>query len=193
MKWTEQKIENGLKRFHAQFGRYPTAGEIDVADDLPSSRTLLRRFGGVVGARERFGLAGAKDFSVGEYRAEQCRLMNVRSADDEKRIFDFLLTLVPPMMIRSQKYSRCDFFVYTTPSEGIAIDVFYAKDMASLKGCMRVKEKNKNHKKTILIVTGDNVTQEDIEWWIQGRERGLSPMITVMTEKHARKVLTKML
>ncbi|MES2971937.1 MAG: hypothetical protein V4702_06475 [Patescibacteria group bacterium] len=45
--WTIEEIKAGFEAFVKDYGRYPTALEIDAYEFLPSSRSLQRSYGGL--------------------------------------------------------------------------------------------------------------------------------------------------
>ena len=88
--WEIDKIKEGFEKFFKEHGHYPTATEIDICSYLPASRTLQRRFGGVVGLRQALKL-DILDFTRGEIRSEKAKNVNKRAYSLEKKVNEFLI------------------------------------------------------------------------------------------------------
>lgn len=53
--WTQEKLKIAFERYIAEYGRLPTAPEVDLTDYLPSSRQIQRSFGGLKKLRQALG------------------------------------------------------------------------------------------------------------------------------------------
>ena len=115
--WTEDKIEEGFKKFAVEYGHPPTSLEIDKYPHLPSSRQLQRRFGGLPNIRGKLGL-NITDYTKGEIRSQVAQAMAERGLTLEKHIKQLLFRYFGPMFVHEQKpvsdfgRTRLDFFVY---------------------------------------------------------------------------------
>src|SRR5437870_8408763 len=75
--WTKENLLSGLNKFYSEFGRYPTALEIDTYEYLPTSRHIQRAFGGLVRLRSELGLEIA-DYTKGQTRSAMATLIGQR-------------------------------------------------------------------------------------------------------------------
>lgn len=144
--WTLLEIKAGLNHFYKEHGRYPTVTEIDAYSYLPASRTLQRRFSGVIGARKELHLIGQHDFRAGEHSAKRARTINKRAHKIELEIYELLVAQFGKEFVHREyffsddKRTRADFFVYDSKN-GFCVDVFYPKDRHNLIGCINSKLK----------------------------------------------------
>ena len=145
MTWTKEKIKEGLQKYYNEFGRYPTAHEIDKYPYLPSSRQIQRRFGGLPELRKQLGIE-ITDYTRGETRSHKAEIIGKRGLNYEKDIQKILIKHFGEIFVHEQKpfndYSgRLDFFVYAK-DEKFGVDVFYAEDIHSLTGCINYKQRS---------------------------------------------------
>lgn len=142
--WNIEDVHDGLKKFYEEFGRYPTASEVDKFPYLPSSRSIQRSFGGLLKVREKLGLGGQSDFRSGKHRSELANKINKRSNILEKKVYEFLVEKFGKEFVHREyfftddKRTRADFFIYDN-REGFCVDVFYPNDKHNLIGCLNVK------------------------------------------------------
>lgn len=136
-------IKTEFENFLKQTGRYPTTQEIDAGKNMPSSRSMQRRFGGVQKVREMLGME-ITNYTKGESRAAKAKICNERSVTTEDKTLQILLNVFPIQTIHQQaKYSlklnnRCDFLVYNKTSD-FYIDVFYTENILNLNSILNIK------------------------------------------------------
>ena len=144
--WTLDEIKAGLDHFYKDYGRYPTALEIDSYPYLPSSRTLQRRFNGAVGTRKTLKVSGQHDFRSGKHSQERAKKINRRAHLTELEVYKTLVAHFGKEFVHREyfftddKRSRADFFVYDR-EDGFCVDVFYPSDRHNLIGCINSKLK----------------------------------------------------
>jgi len=142
--WKLEELKSGLELFYGQNERYPTSQEIDAFAFLPSSRSIQRRFGGLVELRKTLGLSGQDDFTKGEHSSRRATEINKRAHMVEKEVHTYLTDLFSTPFVHREyfflddKRTRTDFFVYHQNGE-FSVDVFYPKDRYNLIGCLNSK------------------------------------------------------
>jgi hypothetical protein len=189
--WTLEKIKIGFEAFYKEHNRYPTALEFDTYDELPSSRQIQRRFGGLVEIRKTLKLDGPTDFTKGAYSSERATAINKRANKTEKEVYDYLVDQFGTMgvhrefMFFDDKRTRTDFFVYTKKGN-FCIDVFYPKDLHNLVGCINSKMKTYSGDEmlkypVIFLMMNPDITEEEIEQFVQNKKNKLNAYQKVMT------------
>lgn len=71
--WTSEQLKIGFLKFYELHGHYPTSHEVDAFEFLPSSRSMQRRFGGLVEVRKALELKSSPDFRTGTYSSERAK------------------------------------------------------------------------------------------------------------------------
>jgi len=191
-KWNLENLRDGFEYFKELNGTYPTSKEIDYFYYLPTRRMIERNFGGIVNLRKTLQLNGVSDFTKGNARGVTAKMAFIRSQDYEKVFLDFLISKIPEVRVHEHKIIRpgntaADFFIYTSANSGIMIDVFYAKDMHSLGGIVRIKALKSSEVVCpiyYVLVDNDKINQEQIDNQINNRKISLQNNIKVMTEKY---------
>jgi hypothetical protein len=154
-KWSKGKILDGFQKFFNEYGRYPVAEEIDRYPFLPSCRQIQRKYGGLVKLRQELGLI-VSDYGSGSARSNVAQEIGKRGnegeRDMEKLLADYFgecfvhvekplhKYFLPTLDIKKRYKQRADFLVYCK-SKVICIDVFFARDMATLKRIINIKQK----------------------------------------------------
>ena len=127
-KWSLDNIKLGFEKFEKEYGRLPTAIEIDKVKYLPSSRQIQRLFGGLPNIRKLLGYTDIH-FGAGTYRANIGKNVNIRGREGEIMIKNFLIQKFHTPFVHIERpleestKSRLDFYVYS-PSGNFAVDVF---------------------------------------------------------------------
>jgi len=170
--WDLENIKTGLENFYNAHGRYPTSREVDCYPDLPSSRQIQRRFGGLVELRKVLNLSGPQDFTKGSYSSERARSINKRAHNLEKSIYDFLVTKFgKPFVHREYLFTddhraRTDFFIHTKDGN-FSVDVFFPKDRSNLINCLNSKMKTYGNTlmlqyPVIFLMMNDEISEEEM-------------------------------
>lgn len=173
------------------YGKYPTSKEVDTFDYLPTRKTLERSFGGMVKIREILGLDTPSDYRTGTTRSKIAADADKRAKKYELEFYNFLTSKVPEVRVHEHKIIRpgntaADFFVYTTDTAGIVLDLFYAMDMHSLVGVVNIKYRKYLDVKFpvyFILVGNEQIIQEEIDQKIKNRKNQLPNNIQVLTEK----------
>jgi hypothetical protein len=189
--WTEDEVVAGLLAFKAEFGRYPTATEIDAYTYLPSSRSIQRAFGGLVALRKRLIPDDISDHTTGAYRQAKAREADARANKYEGEFYEFLTAHMQEIAVHEHKIIRpgsiaSDFFIYLTQSTGIVIDLFYAQDMHSLVGIVNYKVKryaSVPYDTYFISVGNEKLTHELVSAKMRNRLTALPDHIHVVTEQ----------
>lgn len=74
-----------MEKYYNEFGRYPTAHDIDLYPYLPSSRQIQRRFGGLPELRKQLGIQ-ITDYTRGRTRSNKAAIIGKRGLNYEKDI-----------------------------------------------------------------------------------------------------------
>ena len=188
--WNNKNLSETFIRFYKENGHYPSAHEVDKCPYMPAARSIQRRFGGLVGFREKYNL-GEKDLSRGEYRSNLARKLNVISKENEKNFFDKLKGEFGEICVHREKpmsddYKiRYDFYVYVKP-KNFGIDVFYPNGIKNLMGCINIKQEKLKYLKVqepiYIVCLNPDIQQQEINKLIQNKINKLSNNIVVITE-----------
>lgn len=143
-KWNLDNLKSGLQKFYELNKRYPTAREIDSFEFLPSSRSIQRRFGGLVELRKTLKLKDSFDFRTGEHSSQRAKKIGERAHRIEKAVHSYLEGVFGAEFVRREhfftddKRTRTDFFIYCKNGD-FSVDVFYPNDRHNLIGCLNSK------------------------------------------------------
>ena len=200
-KWTLENLKAGLDYFFEINDRYPTVREVDIFEYLPTSRTIQRSFNGLMGLRKTLGLNTPINHSSGITRSKTAQDADKRAQIYEKEFYDYLISKIPEVRIHEHKIIRpgdtaADFFIYTSDTKGIVIDLFYAVDIYSLSGVVNIKFKKYSSVKFpvyFVLVGNDKINQEAIDQKVNNRKNKLANHISVLTEENFKKSLDKLL
>lgn len=144
--WTLDELRKGLEDYYEKYGCYPSATEIDSFPHLPSSRSIQRRFGGVIEVRKTLRLNTQTDLRTGEHSSKRAHTINDRAHKIESDVYLFLKNKFGEEFVHREyffsddKRTRADFFIYDK-TRGFCVDVFYPKDRKNLTGCLNSKLK----------------------------------------------------
>ncbi|MFH0969597.1 MAG: hypothetical protein V1804_03765 [Patescibacteria group bacterium] len=193
IKWNLEKVREGFKKFHEEYGRYPTSNEIDDFKHLPSARQIQRSLGGLVSLRKEIGLS-VENYSSGEERSKISTDLGKRGKNCEYLVYDFLKGIFKesfvhverPISICSDMNSedwgrnRFDFYVYAKPNN-FAVDVFGTRDFRCFLKVMNIKEgkykmtkKMKRGEWLYFVYFSDFNLKDRINLWLS-RKRELMP------------------
>lgn len=188
--WELENLRDGLQYYFDVNGRYPTSWEIDAFDFLPTARSIQRSFGGLVSLRTKLGLAGPTNFTKGEYRSKQAQEAILRAHSQEEEFYNFLTSKIPEFRVHEHKVLRpggvsCDFFVYTKLNSGIAIDLFYAKDIHSVKSIVAIKTKKYLHFSFpvfYVLIGNETIRQEQLDTLVSNKKNSFPNQIKLINE-----------
>lgn len=188
--WSIDEIKAGFEAFFKEKGRYPTALEIDAYEYLPSSRSLQRSFGGLVNVRKQLFPEGIHNYTTGEFRSRVASQTFRRAQDYEEAFYDKLCEYFEPIAVHEHKVIRpgrvtSDFYIYHDDDSGVCLDLFYAKDLFSLRGVIRYKAQHytKLSCPVVLVLIHDGtITQNNVDNIIATRQLPLPDHIKVFTE-----------
>jgi hypothetical protein len=190
IKYTEENIKAGFEKFREQNGRYPNVFEIDDFEDLPTARTLQRRFGGARGIRAKFGL-DISDFRTGETRRAVFDKFWKRSLDAEDKIHKLLVKRFGEVFVHREyffaddKRTRTDFYVYCQ-NGNFLVDVFFPSNIKSLARCLSSKQRTYGNSvlqkyPIIFLQMNDDIDGEDIKKILTNKKIMLSDKQLVMS------------
>lgn len=200
-KWTVDQIKEGLEHFKEVNGRYPSAREIDLFEYLPSARSIQRSFGGLEDLRTKLGFdIELINLTKGKIRSEKAKGTYSNAVDAEEVFYNFLIEKIPEIKVHEHKILRpghicCDFFIYTSNNRGFAIDVFYAQDMFSLAGVLRIKclrYKELKYKIFFVLVGNKKISQEEIDSLLAKKKSAWPKHIIVLTEDKFKAILSSL-
>ena len=184
--WSIEKIKEGFKKFETEYGRLPTAPEIDKLDYLPSSRHIQMAFGGLQKLR---GLLGYEDthFGKGEYRSEIAKKSNTRGRETEVILEKILKNKFGEVFVHTEKVfgdvkNRMDFYIYA-PEGNFGIDVFYTETMKDLQKNINLKiDKYKDFPELLYFVVGNSkFTQSDLNAYTLAKQKALGKKAQIVS------------
>jgi len=189
--WKLEEIRVGLEHFFTEHKRYPTASEIDVYPYLPSSRSIERRFNGLVSLRKQLNLKSQSDFRTGEHSRKRAFTINKRAHEKESIVYKFLVELFGKEFVHREYFflddarTRADFFIYDS-DKGFCVDVFYPKDRRNLTGCLnsklnKYKPELMQKYPVIFLVMNEALTQEELNKVVKNKKKTLSVNQSLMT------------
>lgn len=165
-KWTIEKIRDGFERFKREYGRIPSALEIDSLAYLPSSRLIQKSFGGLVNLRAQLGYEN-NHFGKGTFRSEIAARVNKRGRSEELALEKILCDKFGEICVHTEKIfntstkHRLDFYIYT-PEGNFGIDVFYTESLRSLQSNVNIKmNKYRNFPHPLFLVVANKIFKQD--------------------------------
>lgn len=174
--------------FYKTNGHYPTSVEITKNLGV-SSRTLERKFGGVVKVRELLGLE-ATDFTKGPARSQKASVSTSLSYLEQTRLYKKLLPIFGVYYIHEQApyadtaRQRSDFKIFH--SQGVFyVDIFYASSRETMIGCIGAKIKKFDPRLIwgeIILINTNKDLDESITSIIKNRKNPLPKNISIMSE-----------
>jgi hypothetical protein len=138
-----ESLRIGFIRYKNEHGYFPNVLEMDACPYLPFARQIQRKYkGGIKEVREKLGIE-ITDFRAGTQRSELAIHIGKRGLRLEKELQIILIEKFGEMYVHEQKpfddyKGRLDFVVYSKNCK-FGIDIFYAKDKFSFRGCLNIK------------------------------------------------------
>lgn len=188
--WTTEELLAGFQYFYQQYGKYPSAHEVDAFEYLPSSRSIQRSYGGLQELRKRLLPDEINNYTKGEYRSKVARATFANGRTLEALFFEYLTSVFSEISVHEHKLIRpgnvnSDYYIYLNDQEGVVIDIFYAESITNLVNVVNIKLKRYSlvTQETYLVVVGnDLLRQEDIELKTKNRQIPLPRHIHVVSE-----------
>lgn len=185
--WSDTRILAGFERFFKEFGRYPTAQEINTYEHLPRTRTLQRSGrNGITAVREAFGLP-ITDYRKGAIRREVSLRISQRGLDEERSLGRLLEARFGKHFVHGQKpigtrRRRVDFHVYAVGYE-FDVDIFFPKDYDSFIRCLTIKMRGLEQLSHDLFFVAANpeITDDMARNYIDRRKTPLDPHIHILS------------
>jgi hypothetical protein len=188
--WSFEDIKKGFEQFYKIHKRYPTSREIDSFEFLPSSRSIQRRFGGLVETRKALNLKSSSDFRTGEHSSQRAKKISERAHLLEKQIYDYLINIFGVEFVHREFFftddrrARTDFFIYCK-NGNFSVDVFYPNDRYNFVGCLNSKMNTYGNKTmlqypVIFLQMNDELKQEEIENILKRKKNKLLKYQSVM-------------
>jgi hypothetical protein len=148
-------IKFSMDRFHEECGRYPTAQEFDSCSYLPSSRTIQRKFGGLIKLRQDLGLE-VIDYTKGKPRSIKAKESIEKNKKNESLVYEELLKYFSEPFIHQQKTyylnTRSDFYIYNK-TNNFHVDVLETSTFHNFVGIINIKNsKYRNTKEKVYYV-----------------------------------------
>lgn len=186
--WTVQKIKEGFERFEREYGRLPTAPEIDRLKYFPSSRQIQRKFGGLEKLREALGYKDT-NFGRGDYRSKITLRVNKKGREIELKLEKILRNRFNEVFVHTERVfdnskNRVDFYIYS-PDGNFGIDVFYTDTIHDLQNNINLKIDKylKFPNQLYIVVANPNFAQEDLDKYSKEKRKPLPANIAVFTMK----------
>lgn len=186
-----------LQQLADELGHEPTWQEIDSCHYLPSVRHIQRAHGGLKKIRNDANFSSS-DHSKGYIRSRGAKKFHKRGKEYEKKLLTELRSRFSFADVREQYPlygdNRCatDVAVFFNDKKHVDLyDIFYPSDLHSLKGCVRTKINTykgaslgeaflEGWTYNLILVSGNkNISQEDIDTYMQSRTTPTPSFITV--------------
>ncbi len=186
--WSEDDLRKGFQKYFKLYNHYPTSHEIDTFEFLPSSKSIQRKFGGLIQLRKKLGLEA--DYRKGKHSTNRALLINKRASKLKKEVLEYLLSIFSSESL-NQNYpftddrrTRTDFYIYSKKAN-FSIDIFYPKDRKNFIGCLN--SKMKTYKNTtinhliIFLQMNDIISKEEIALLLLNKKNKLHKNQIVLT------------
>ena len=188
--WSFEDIKKGFEQFYKIHKRHPTSREIDNFEFLPTSRSIQRRFGGLVETRKALNLKSSSDFRTGTYSSQRAKKINERAHRLEKYVYDYLIDAFGVEFVHREFFftddrrTRTDFFIYCK-NGNFSVDVFYPSDKHNFIGCINSKMSTYGSKTmlqypVIFLQMNDELNQGEIETILKRKKNKLLEYQKVM-------------
>ncbi|MCX6712950.1 MAG: hypothetical protein NTY66_01945 [Candidatus Vogelbacteria bacterium] len=182
--WTLEELAAGLEEYRKNNSRYPTAPEVDRFPYLPSARSIERRFGGMIGLRQKLKLDSQSDFRSGKHSSERAHLINNRAHKTENIVYEFLIGKFGREFVHREyffvddKRTRADFFIYDK-NGSFCVDVFYPANRRNLTGCLnhKLKKYRSDHMKkypVIFLQMNEEIFQGTLDELVNHKQKTLN-------------------
>ena len=189
--WNSDSVKEGLFKFFKQYGHYPTATEVDDCDYLPATRTIERRFGGLVAFRKDLHIGSQTDFRFGEHSSKRAFTINTRAHKVEKEVYEYLVKRFSTQFVHREyfftddKRTRTDFFVFDA-DKGFCVDIFFASSLRNVSGCLNSKlskyqSEYMRHYPVIFLQMNVEITQERLDLLVHHKKRRIPNGQTLMS------------
>ncbi len=184
--WDKDKIKKGFDRFKAEFERLPRAHEIDELNNLPSSRFIQMKFGGLSKLRKELGYED-NHFGKGVFRSKSAKFIISRGRRAELALEKILKNKFGEVFVHTEKIfdnsmNRVDFYVYS-PDGDFGVDVFCTNSLKLLRSIINIKQ-NKYHnfpKPLFFVVANDNFNQSVLDESLKYKVKLLDSNIKIIT------------
>ena len=158
--------------------------DVDASDYFPTSRTLQRRFGGLMKIKQDMGI---KEFDcrTGDVRKKMVKRINRRNDKIEGVLSQKLEEKYGIRNVR-HPYSpyddskvNIDYLVFhPTENKAVGFEMFYPENRANFNGCLNIKkgkgqllqEINGFETKFYYVVTNPDISQEEIDMWLTNKK-----------------------
>jgi hypothetical protein len=187
--WTKESIKLAFEDYIAENGRLPTAPEVDNSPQLPSSRQIQRKFGGLRVLRAELGYDDT-DFGSGKSRSKMAAANNTRSINSERLLEKELIGIFGELFVHSEKFYgtgkyRVDFLTYTRDGN-FGVDIFTTETKRDLQKNINIKvDKYLDFPKNVdlyFAVASVNLTDEDVKDAIINMSKlSLIPRLRIVT------------
>lgn len=183
-----------FKEFKEKNGDWPRAHEIPTI-----ARSIQRNLGGVPAFRKKHNL-GYENYTKGDYRINVDRAATLKATVDEKELHEFLVSKYGEVNVHENPriYSNTrnagDFCIYQSGKKFLMVDVFYPKNLHSLKGCLNAKmKKYKDFEMcpVIFVQLNPNIKDEDTQEILRNKKSHLSQNIKVMAVEDFKEMINK--
>ena len=184
--WTTEKIKSGFERFNSEFGRLPSATEVDQTPYLPSARWIQIKYGGLEKLRTALGFTDSH-FGKGVFRSQIAYRVNRRGRATELELEEKLKNIFGEVFVHTERMFgarkfRVDFYVYS-PDGNFGIDIFYPDNMRTLQSSVNIKN-NKYlsfQEDLFLVVANETIFQVEIDAYVLSKTRVLPENIKLVS------------
>lgn len=198
--WTLENVLEGFKHFHKLHGRWPIHQDLLNCDYLPTTKTLQRKFGGIVEIRKALGIDNPH-FNSGKTRSDRSHILWERSFHSEEEIYLKLVALFHEPFVHNQgriqleegKSGRADFIVYYQKGKFL-VDVFFpdSEYIRFMNNCVQKSRTYQNINNLIFcVVSNPKITALDIEKYTSHVKNVINKNIRFLTEQNFLQVISE--
>jgi len=143
-----EEIKEGLDKFYAENGHYPSTIELNDCLYLPSARQIQRRFGGLPELKSKLGIKDTH-LGKGEFRKNISLSVNKKGFAAERDLEKILIEHFGEPFVHMEKpinnheKTRFDFFIYSK-NVNFGVDIFYSETRRNIQ--ININSKLDNYK-----------------------------------------------
>lgn len=190
--WSLDNVLEGFKHFYQEHGRWPLGNDLMSCPYLPNTKTIERKFGGIVEVRKKLGI-DQPHFNAGSRRSKKASELWTRGFVLEEEIYEKLLHRFHEPFVHNQgrmdlgqgSVGRADFIVYHTGGK-FFVDVFFPDD-AQNRFASNVVAKVRTYQNIcypiFLVVGNPTISQQAIELHLSKMKLALNPHLTFLTKE----------
>lgn len=194
-RWTTKNVRDGFDRFLKEFGRLPTASEVDKIGYLPSARQIQRKWGGLEELRRILGYEDTH-FGKGIHRSRIAYEVNSRGKSGEEEVRELLCEKFHEEFVHierpidKKRKLRGDFYVFN-PAGNFCVDVFSTSTFHDLATNINIKIKKYSvyKEKLYFLLMSDTLFQDEIDLFLRRKKIPLMSNMSLVTLEEFKRII----